>query len=96
MFALVVAYYVQEGLQYLMLAVGAFAIVHVARQRSDAYTAVDKLTKGKWLGILVASAAVVLLFGPISFIGIVGVVATFVYLADVRPKVDEIQRGPRW
>ena len=83
-------------LQYAMVAVAAYAFVHAGRQRSDAFTAVDKLTTGKWLAMIGASALAVLLFGAVSFIGIIGVVAVFVYLADVRPKVDEVQRGSRW
>ncbi|GAB2543035.1 DUF2516 family protein [Nocardia heshunensis] len=74
-----------------------FALVHAIRQRPDAFTAVDKLTKPVWIAILLAALGVLLL--PISLLGILGiaaVIATGVYLADVRPKVDEIQRGPRW
>ncbi len=78
------------------LAVGVFTFVHAVRQRPDAFTAVDKLTKGKWLAIIVVGTLAMAWQGPVSFIGIFGVVAVCVYLADVRPKVDEIQRGPRW
>ncbi|RDI52062.1 MULTISPECIES: DUF2516 family protein [Nocardia] len=82
-----------------LAALGAtiFALVHAIRQRSDAFTAVDKLTKPIWVTIL--AVALLLLFlaqTPVGLIGIVAVVATGVYLADVRPKVDEVQRGPRW
>jgi len=83
-------------LQYAIIAVAVFAFVHAVRQRADAFTVVDKLTKSKWLGIIGASALTELLFGAVSFLGIIGVVAVFVYLADVRPKVDEVQRGSRW
>ncbi|MFE1593732.1 DUF2516 family protein [Nocardia sp. NPDC058705] len=74
-----------------------FAIVHAIRQRADAFTAVDKLSKPIWLAIL-GGALVFLLLGAggLGFIAIIGIVATGVYLADVRPKVDEVQRGPRW
>ncbi|MBF6172934.1 DUF2516 family protein [Nocardia blacklockiae] len=82
-----------------LAALGAtiFALVHAVRQRSDAFTAVDKLTKPIWVGILVAALAFLLLARtPVGLLGIIAVVATGVYLADVRPKVDEVQRGPRW
>ena len=79
-----------------MVAVGLFALLHAARQRPDAFTAVEKLTKGKWLAIVAAGTAAVVLFGAFHLLGIVGVVAVCVYLADVRPKVDEVQRGSRW
>ncbi|MFE3100724.1 DUF2516 family protein [Nocardia tengchongensis] len=74
-----------------------FALVHAIRQRPDAFTAVDKLTKPVWIAILLASLGGLLLGRTaVGFLGIAAVVATGVYLADVRPKVDEIQRGPRW
>ncbi|MEU1207656.1 DUF2516 family protein [Nocardia sp. NPDC056611] len=74
-----------------------FALVHAIRQRPDAFTAVDKLTKPVWIAILLASLGGLLLGQTaVGFLGIAAVVATGVYLADVRPKVDEIQRGPRW
>jgi hypothetical protein len=81
-----------------LAALGAtiFALVHAVRQRSDAFTAVDKLTKPIWLTILAVALAVLLLFNLIGILGLAAVVATGVYLADVRPKVDEVQRGPRW
>ncbi len=88
--------YVMKALWVVGLAAGVFTFVHAVRQRPDAFTAVDKLTKGKWLAIIVAATLVIAWQGPISFIGIFGVVAVCVYLADVRPKVDEVQRGPRW
>lgn len=88
-------------IQLAALAACLFALVHAVRQRRDAFTAVDKLTKPIWVTILVVAALLLGLpmlgmfsLGMIGLIG--GLVATGVYLADVRPKVDEIQRGPRW
>jgi hypothetical protein len=83
-------------LRWVFVAVAVFALVHAARQRSEAFTVADKLTKGKWVGITAASAVVIALLGAVDFIGIIAVVAALVYLTDVRPKVEEVQRGPRW
>ncbi|GAB2638338.1 DUF2516 family protein [Prescottella soli] len=80
----------------IALAGAVFAVFHAVRQRRDAFTAVDKLTKPIWLGILVASLLVIFLFGPVHMLGLIAVVAVCVYLVDVRPRVDDIQRGPRW
>lgn len=99
MFALLVTAWVMFAVKYAILAVGAFALVHAVRQRPDAFPAVDKLTKGKWLAIIVGSAAAVLLFGFNGsgfLLSLIGTTAICVYLADVRPKVDEVQRGSRW
>ncbi|WP_235949251.1 DUF2516 family protein [Nocardia terrae] len=86
------------ALKLCALGMTAFALVHAIRQRPDAFTAVDKLTKPVWVGILVVSMLVLLIPGTsvVGLLGIAAVVASGVYLADVRPKVDEIQRGPRW
>ncbi|MFC4126061.1 DUF2516 family protein [Nocardia rhizosphaerae] len=83
-----------------LAALGAtvFALIHAVRQRADAFTAVDKLTKPIWLAIL-AGALVFLLLGIAGFgmlTSFIAIIATGVYLADVRPKIDEVQRGPRW
>jgi hypothetical protein len=84
------------ALKLLALAGAVFAIVHAVRQRPDAFTAVNKLTKPIWLGILVVAALVLLVTSPVGMLGIIAVVAICVYLVDVRPRVDDIQRGPRW
>lgn len=82
-----------------VIALGAtiFALIHAVRQRPDAFTAVDKQTKPIWLAIL-GVALVLLLLSPagLGLFAFIAIIATGVYLADVRPKVDEIQRGPRW
>lgn len=84
-------------LQVIALVGAAYAIFHAVRQRPDAFTAVDKLTKPIWLGILVVSGLLLLVFRPVDILGIVAVVAISVYLVDVRPRVDDIQRGgSRW
>ena len=87
-------------LQIGAFVLGAVALVHAIRQRPDAFTAVGKLTKPTWLGIIGASMLAILLFGvvmgPLSILGILGVVAIGVYMADVKPKVDEVQRPNHW
>ncbi|MFC7449398.1 DUF2516 family protein [Rhodococcus daqingensis] len=83
------------ALQLAAIAAGVFAVFHAIRQRTDAFTAVDKLSKPIWLGILLVALLVLLLpFGMLFWM--IAVVAISVYLVDVRPRVDEVQRGPRW
>jgi len=84
-------------LQVAILVASIYAFVHAALQRPDAYTAAGKLTKPAWLGILGVG---VLLASILSVVfGILGVVisacATGLYLADVRPKLLEIQGKSR-
>lgn len=78
-------------LYWAALVFGVVALVHAIRQRSDAFPAVDRLTKPVWLGIIVVATIVLVLTGPISLLGIIGIVAIGIYMADVRPKVDAIQ-----
>ena len=79
--------------------VGLYAFVHALLQRSAAFTAAEKLSKPAWLGITGASLFVLILFrfgdaGTILWLA--GLVAVLVYIVDVRPRVTEVQRGPRW
>jgi len=77
--------------------VGAYAFMHALLQRADAFTAADKLTKPAWLGITGVSVLVLVLFqGPATFLWLPGIIAALVYIVDVRPRVIEVQRGPRW
>lgn len=73
--------------------VAIYAFVHAAMQRTDAYTAADKLTKPVWLVIL--GAAILLSF----VLGVTGVaiaaVAAGIYLVDVRPKLLDVQGKSR-
>lgn len=83
-------------LQLIAIAGAVFALFHAFRQRKDAFPAVDKLTKPIWIGILAVALLLLLITPVVGILGIVGVVAICVYLVDVRPRVEEIQRGPRW
>ena len=81
--------------------VGLYAFVHALMQRSDAFTAVDKLTKPAWAGITGVGAAVLIISSgptgtPSSIFWLIALIAVLVYLVDVRPRVVEVQQGPRW
>ncbi|QIM21973.1 DUF2516 family protein [Phycicoccus sp. HDW14] len=88
-----------DNLQYwivLLLTVAAlgvevFALVDCVRRRPDAFTAAGKRTKNFWL--LVTGVAVLLgivAIGGLGFIAIIGIVAAGVYLADVKPALDQV------
>lgn len=80
-----------------VLVTAVYAFVHAALQRSDAYTAADKLTKPVWLVILGAAVALASILYPV--LGVLGMAmsacASGVYLVDVRPKLLEIQGKSR-
>jgi uncharacterized protein DUF2516 len=90
------------GLWLLAIPVGGYAFVHALLQRSDAFTAADKLTKPAWLGITGASLLILIVFqnGPRSsgaLFWVAALVAVLVYIVDVKPAVTRVQGGgQRW
>lgn len=64
---------------------GLWALVDSLSRDPEHFVAADKRTKGFWLGVNGAGLAVCLIFGFASMLGLIGVVANGVYLADVRP-----------
>lgn len=93
-------YYVLQAIWWLGIPVGLFAFVNALIQKAEAFTVAEKLSKPAWLGITGAGMLVLIVFpGPRSvgaLFWIAGLVAVLVYLVDVRPRVVEVQRGPRW
>ena len=85
--------YVLAFLQIAVVVTTVYAFVHAARQRPDAYTAANNLTKPVWLVILGVGVLLALVLG-ITGVAIAAV-AGGVYLVDVRPKILEIQGKSR-
>ena len=88
-----VAGLVLDVLFWAVLAATVYAFVHAALQRPDAYTAADKLTKPVWLVILGGAALLSWVLGVTGMV--IAAVAAGVYLADVRPKLLEVQGKSR-
>nr|WP_206323759.1 DUF2516 family protein [Streptomyces sp. HNM0574] len=75
----------------VLLVLAVFAFIDAAMRRTDAYPAANKQTKVLWLvflGITIASNY----FG-IMILQIAGLVATIVYLVDVRPALKAVTGG---
>jgi hypothetical protein len=92
-------YWVLTAIWIAGMPVGAFAFLHALVQRADAYTAADRLTKLAWSLITGGSLAALYLFSPGSstfILWMAALVAVLVYIVDVRPKLNEVQRGNRW
>ncbi|MFD6463972.1 DUF2516 family protein [Streptomyces roseolus] len=102
MTVLQVTFWIEAALWLLTLGATIFAFIHAIRQRPDAFTAVDKQTKQLWLAVLGVSLFLLIIpllaggVGGLTLLTFIAIIATGIYLADVRPKVDEVQRGPRW
>lgn len=74
------------------LGLEVFALVDAVRHRPDAYVAAGKRTKQFWTVVtgLAALVGFVFLFSPLNLLGILAVVAAAVYLADVRPALQQV------
>jgi Protein of unknown function (DUF2516) len=81
-------------LNIAVVIVGLYAFIHAALQRSDAYTATEKLTKPVWLVILGVSILLAAVLGGI-FGAVICACAAGIYLVDVRPKLLEVQGKSR-
>ncbi|MFJ5655283.1 DUF2516 family protein [Streptomyces microflavus] len=75
-----------------MLVLAVVAFVFAATAREDAYRAADKKKKSFWLVILGVAIAVNLLI-PMLFLQLAGVVASIVFMVDVRPALKEVSGG---
>ena len=86
-------YSVLSFVSWALFAFALFAIVDAAFRREDAYRAADKHTKPFWLIVLGLSAVVIWLLPLISILPIIGVIATAVYMVDVRPALKQVTGG---
>ncbi|CAN5176308.1 DUF2516 family protein [soil metagenome] len=85
-----------NSLEIGSLALGIWAFVDAVIRPTPLYTAADKLTKPAWLGISGGALAVAALTDVLSIFGLVALVASIVYLVDVRPALLAVQRGNPW
>ena len=77
----------------MILAVKVFAFVDALTRPTQAYVAAEKLTKPAWLLILGLTVVTALVWpSVIGILSIVGIVAAFVYLLDVRPALASVTR----
>ena len=83
-------------LQWVGLALTAWAFVDALIRPAAGFVAAGKLTKPGWAAITGLAIAVVYFFGVISFLGLPAIVAAVVYLVDVRPAVRGLRRGNSW
>ncbi|MDW4907862.1 DUF2516 family protein [Streptomyces sp. ADMS] len=72
-------------LSVALILFSGFALIDAATRREDAYRAADKKTKPFWLIVLALAFVVNLIFNILSFLPIIGLIATIVYMVDVRP-----------
>ncbi|MET8742655.1 MULTISPECIES: DUF2516 family protein [unclassified Streptomyces] len=80
-----------------MMVLAVVALIMAAMAREDAYPAADKQKKSFWLIILGIAVAVNLLglYMSVLFLQLAGVVASIVFLVDVRPALRAVSGGGR-
>jgi hypothetical protein len=83
-------------LELVCLVVAVWALVDCAIRSAAAFPAAGKLTKPAWLAITGGAAFLQYWTAALSIFGIAAIVASIVYLVDVRPAVKEVQGGGRW
>jgi Protein of unknown function (DUF2516) len=80
-------------LWFVLLAVKLFALIDALFHSDRAYVAADKQNKAFWLLLLVIFLALhILIPSPIQVLNLIGTVAAFVYLADVRPTLRSMKQ----
>lgn len=86
-------YSVLFWVQMALAVFAVFAFADAATRRRDAFVAADKKTKPFWLIILALGALIVAFVPLLSFLPIIGIIATIVYMVDVRPAIRAITGG---
>lgn len=82
-----------QVIYWVAVALAGWALIDALIRPATAYVAAGKLTKPAW-GAITALALVITYFtGPLGFFGLIAVVASIVYLVDVRPALKGLRRG---
>ena len=86
---------VLTGLGIIALGTEAFAFVDALRHPEAVYAAAGKRTRTFWLLLLGIALAVgvVTVFNVLNLFGLLAFVGAAVYLADVRPAVQQLRGG---
>lgn len=81
----------------LALGVDVWALIDALTRRSDAFPAVNRLSKVVWLiilGVATLVAAALLTLGSV-FLSLIALAAGLVYLLDTRTKIKEVTAASR-
>ncbi len=75
---------------YISLGVKAWALADIFKAPAEAFSFLNRQTKNIWIAISLGSVLGHVLFGPWGFTGVLGLIACAVYLADIRPKINDM------
>jgi hypothetical protein len=83
-----------EVLHWAVVALAAWALVDALMRPAPGYVAAGKLTKPAWAGITALALVIAYFTTPLAgFFWVPAVVASAVYLVDVRPALRGLRRG---
>jgi len=85
---------VTQGLLLAALLLQGFAFVHCLLQPAAAFPVAGKWTKTGWSILTGLALVLVPFFGLLSIFGVGAIIASIVYIVDVRPAVREVAGGP--
>jgi hypothetical protein len=89
--------YVWEIAGWVSFGVKVLALIDLPRRPAEAFPFLNRLTKPAWYAITAGSLLAHYVFGPWGLTGIVGLIACGVYLADIKPRIAEMQsNSPRY
>ena len=97
-FADAVQYYLVSLIDLVGIVIVAWALIHCAMQRADAFTALGTLANGGWLVILALALLITVFFGVLGgvfLLGLIGLGFAGYYLLQVRSGFRELREG-RW
>ena len=97
-FADTITFYLNRVIDLAAIVIQAWALIHCALQRPDAFTALGTLAKGGWLVILGLALLITLFFGVLGgvfLLGLIGLGFAGFYLLQVRSGFRELREG-RW
>lgn len=87
--------YLYQAIYIAIFVTTLYALIEALRTPAEAYTAMDKQTKGLWAAILGVGTGLSLLaaLGAGGFLTFLSLVAALIFILDVRPAVRGIGRG---
>ena len=81
---------ITTALFVFFLVVKVWAVADCATRPKEAFVAADRRTRNFWLLLTGLAAVTALVAKPLGILGLAGLVASLVYLLDVRPRVQDV------
>ncbi|HEX4189556.1 MAG TPA: DUF2516 family protein [Marmoricola sp.] len=89
-------FYIQNGVltlvYFALFAVKVWALIDAIMRPAAAFPAADKLTKTAWLWITGLAFVAHMFSSMVGILSLLGTVAAFVYLLDVKPALASVTR----